>query len=151
MHLISQSIVISDSSWYVLWFVTVFKALLDNLIRDSYDPPIHGLTDGLNFQAIPQFDISIWIFDWLTSWIAWRKSQSVAIKFVPLPLSISFGLPRGAMKCLKAKINMFVDKSLASSKWTAHVIRLVNNAPYRLCVACFNLVLFVSFMLIGPK
>ena len=59
MHLISQNIVISDSSWYVLWFVTVFKALLDNLIRDSYDPPIHGLTDRLNFQAIPQFDISI--------------------------------------------------------------------------------------------
>ena len=34
MHSISQSIVISDSSWYLLSFVTVFMAVFDNLIRD---------------------------------------------------------------------------------------------------------------------
>ena len=40
IHSISQSIVISDSLWYVLSFVLVFMALLGNLIRDSDDPLI---------------------------------------------------------------------------------------------------------------
>ena len=70
MDSISQSIVISDSSWYVLSFVPVFMTVIDN----SHDPPILGLTAGLNSQTIPQCDISVWIFDWLRSWSILRSS-----------------------------------------------------------------------------
>ena len=66
MHSISQSIIISSSSWYDLSFVTVFLPLLDRLVRDSHGPPIHWLTGGSNFQTIPQFDVLV--FDWFRSW-----------------------------------------------------------------------------------
>ena len=59
MHSISQSIIISSSSWYDLSFVTVFLPLLDRLVRDSHGPLIHWLTGGSNFQTIPQFDVLV--------------------------------------------------------------------------------------------
>ena len=33
--------------------------LLDNLIRDSHDPAIRGLTVALDFQTIPQINIIV--------------------------------------------------------------------------------------------
>ena len=151
MHSIWQSVGISDSLWYVLSFITVFMPLLDNMTRDSHDPPIHGLTARSNFQTIPQFDISIWIFDWLRFWSAFHSFQSAPTTFVSLSLSVSFGLPGQAMKDLKANINISMAKSLASSKWTAGVVRQVNKAPYCLCIAWFNLVFCIGFTLIGPN
>ena len=121
----SHNKVVNNSSGMVLPFVIDSSQGLIDFMSDFQLPPIHGQIGGLNIHLISFIVRTFSTFVWSKMLNLSLSSVAAPTKFVLLSDFIIFTWPLLEMKRLSERINESVDKSSASSRWIALVVKQI--------------------------